>query len=209
MIERTVSVSANGQASATPDMAAINTGVQAEADTAREAMSRNTAAMSKLIEGLKAFGIAPKDIQTTSINVSPRYTNPRDGKQPVINGYMAHNQVHIIVRDLKKFGEILDGALTLGANQMNGISFDVSTAEVLKDEARKAAMSNARRRAELYAAAAGATLGQVLSISEDVRMAGPVPRQRERMMAASAESVPVEAGSMKLEATVHVTYALK
>ena len=65
------------------------------------------------------------------------------------------------------------------------------------------------RRAELYAAAAGATLGQVLTIAEDVRMAGPVPLQRGRMMSMAAESVPVEAGSMKLEATVHVTYALK
>ena len=208
MLERTVSVSATGQANATPDMAAISTGVQTEADSAREAMTKNTQAMSKLIDGLKAAGIDPKDIQTTAVNVNPRYTNPRDGKQPVINGYAAQNQVRIVVRDLKKLGEILDASLTLGATQMGGISFDVSNAEVLKDEARKAAMVNARRRAELYAAAAGASLGQVVSIAEDVRMAGPRPMVMARAQM-SAEAVPVEPGSMKLEATVHVTWSLK
>ena len=209
MLERTVSVSANGQASATPDMAAISTGVQTEADSAREAMTKNTQAMSKLIDGLKAAGIDPKDIQTTAVNVNPRYTNPRDGKQPVINGYVAQNQVRIVVRDLKKLGEILDASLTLGATQMGGISFDVSNAEVLKDEARKAAMVNARRRAELYAAAAGASLGQVVSIAEDVRMAGPRPMLMGARTQMTAEAVPVEPGSMKLDATVHVTWSLK
>jgi uncharacterized protein len=208
MTERTVSVSAQGHSSATPDRASISTGVQTEADTAREAMARNSAVMAKLIESLKAFGITPKDIQTTALQIQPRYTNPRDGKAPVINGYTAINQVTIVVRDLAKLGETLDGALTAGANQMGGISFDVSAAETLKDEARKAAMVNARRRAELYAAAAGATLGPVLSIAEDVRMAGPQPVYG-RMKAMAASAVPVEAGSVDLGTTVHVTWALK
>jgi uncharacterized protein len=207
--ERSVSVSAEGQASAAPDRAGISTGVMTEADTAREAMAKNTAAMAKLLDGLKALGIAAKDIQTTALNVNPRYTSPRDGKAPIINGYTALNQVHIVVRDLAKLGDILDGALTLGANQMGGIAFEVSNAETLRDEARKAAMVNARRRAELYATAAGATLGQVLSIAEDVRMAGPQPYQpRVRGMAAGA-AVPVESGTAELTATVHVTWALK
>jgi uncharacterized protein len=206
--ERTVSVSAQGTASASPDRASISTGVHTEADTARDAMARNSAAMAKLIESLKAFGIAPKDIQTTALQIQPRYTNPRDGKQPVINGYTAINQVTIGVRDLAKLGDILDGALAAGANQMGGISFHVSTAETLKDEARKNALLNARRRAELYATAAGATLGQVLSISENVLMAGPQP-MLGRVRAMAASPVPVEAGSMDLETTVHVTWSLK
>ena len=210
MSERTVSVSATGQAQATPDMASISTGVQTEAETARDAMARNTVSMVKLIDGLKGAGIDAKDIQTTTVNVSPRYTNPRDGKQPVINGYFAQNQVRIVVRDLKKLGEILDASLTLGATQMGGIAFEVSNAETLKDEARKAAMVNARRRAELYAAAAGASLGQVISIAEDVRMAGPRPMlMGARAASMQAEAVPVEVGSMKLEATVHVTWSLR
>jgi hypothetical protein len=105
-----------------------------------------------------------------------------------------------------RLGEMLDSAITLGANQVNGINFDVSNAETLKDEARKQAMVNAKRRAELYATAAGAQLGSVLTISEDVS-SGPRPMPLAR--AAMAGNVPIEAGTRTLTVEVHVTYALR
>jgi uncharacterized protein YggE len=162
--------------------------------------------MAKLIDGLKALGIAPKDIQTTSVNVEPRYTQAKDGRPATTSGYRVVNQVHLTVRDVKRLGEILDGAINLGANQVNGIGFDVSNAETLKDEARKQAMVNAKRRAELYATAAGAQLGGVLTISEDVS-SGPRPMPLAR--AAMAGNVPIEAGTRTLTVEVHVTYALR
>ena len=77
-IARTVSVSATGVVTAEPDLASISTGVVAEGDTARAALSANTALMSKLVEGLKATGIQPKDIKTISFNVQPRYQNYKE-----------------------------------------------------------------------------------------------------------------------------------
>ena len=207
VLERTVSVSATGSAVATPDRAAISPGVMTEAATAREAMTLNTVAMRKLIDGLKALGIEAKDIQTTAVNINPRYADGRGGKAPTITGYQATNQVRIIVRDLKKIGEVLDQAITLGANQMGGIAFEVSNAETLKDEARKVAMANARRRAELYAAAAGVAVGGVLAISETTQ--GPQPRIFAGARAAMAEAVPGEAGSVDLTVQVHVTWTLR
>ncbi len=206
--ERSVTVSATGSVAADPDHAVISTGIATDGDTAREAMTKNTASMTKLVEGLKTAGIAAKDIQTTAINVEPRYNNPRDGKPPSVIGYRVVNQVRIMARDIKKFGEVLDQSITLGANQMGGISFEVSNAEMLKDEARKQAMANARRRAELYAQAAGAALGNVLTISEQV-MGGGSPRAYVGARMMQAEAVPVEPGSQKLEVQVHVMWALK
>ena len=208
-LPRTVSVSAVGAAQAEPDAAAIQTGVTSEADTAREALNRTNAAMAKVIEGLKAAGIKPADIQTIAVQLNPRYKPNKGGQAPEIGGYTASNQVRIHVLDLKRLGELLDLAITLGANQMGGISFEVSTAEMLRDTARTAAMANARRRAELYATAAGATLGQVVTISESIALAGLRPAGLARGMAMSAEAVPVEGGSQRLEATVHVTWELK
>jgi uncharacterized protein len=204
--ERFVSVSAAGSVVAVPDTAYITAGVLTEGDTARDALSRNNVATAKLIDGLKAAGIAAKDIQTSQLSVSPRYTQPKEGRPATVNGYTVSNQVRVTVRDVKRLGEILDQTITLGANQMHGIAFEVSTAESLKDDARKAAMQNARRRAELYATAAGAQLGPVLRISEDVRdVAGPMT-QKSRV---ALSGVPVEAGTQTLEVEVHVTYALK
>lgn len=205
-MERTITVSATGEAAAVPDVARISSGVSSEAKTAREALDRNSAAMKKVIDGLKAAGVDAKDIQTSSFHIEPRYTDPREGEAPVVNGYRVTNQVEIVARNLGKLGELLDQLVTLGANQMGGLNFEVSKAETLKDEARKAAIANARRRAELYAAAAGVSVGEVIAISEEVAHAGPRPYAKAAM---AVQAVPIEAGSETLEARVTVTWALK
>lgn len=206
-MQRSITVSATGTAVAIPDIARIQTGVTSEVVTAREALTLNTQVMSKLIAGLKEAGIDAKDIQTSSFNVEPRYTYPKDNQPPVIDGYRVVNQVEVTVRDLDKLGETLDRLVTLGANQMHGLTFDVAAAETLRDAARKDAIANARRRAELFAGAAGAKVGEVLTIVEDGGNAvGPFPRAA-RMEAASA--VPIERGSETLEARVSVTWALE
>ena len=204
-MDRTVSVSATGSVAAEPDVAQISAGVVTEADSAKDAMGRNSVVMTKLIDGLKAAGIQPKDIQTTTLNVEPRYTQPKDGRVATVNGYRVVNQVRLTVRDVKRLGDVLDQAIALGANQINHIAFDIANPEMLKDEARKQAMENARRRGELYAKAAGGQLGPVLRISESVGEPHPMPGGRMAMRA----SVPIEAGTRSLEVEVHVTYALR
>jgi uncharacterized protein len=204
-MDRTVSVSATGSVTAEPDVAQISAGVVTEADSAKDAMNRNSIVMAKLIDGLKAGGIQPNDIQTTTLNVEPRYTQPKDGRVATINGYRVINQVRLTVRDVKRLGDVLDQAIALGANQINHIAFDIANPETLQDEARKQAMENARRRGELYARAAGGQLGPVLRISESVGEPHPMPGGRMAMRA----SVPIEAGTRSLEVEVHVTYALR
>ena len=207
-MDRTVTVSASGEVMAEPDQAHISTGVLSEAPTAREAMTKNTEAMKKVVAELKAKGVDPKDIQTSSFNVEPVQVYGKEGVPPRITGYRVNNQVAVLVRNLDALGEVLDQLVTVGANQVNGMSFEVSKAESLKDEARKTAMSNALRRAKLLAAAGGADVGKVLQISEDVAFAGPQPMFRANAMSAKA-AAPVERGTQALEARVTVTWELK
>lgn len=205
-MDRLITVSATGYVTADPDQARLTSGVTAEADTAEAALSANTELMQKVISGLKESGIEAKDIQTSNFNVEPRYTNPRDGAAPEINGYRASNQVMILVRDLEALGGLIDKLVKFGANQINGLEFEVSKAETLKDDARKEAVSNARRRAELLAGAAGATVGEVVTITEEMSYGGPRPMA---MRAGKADSAPIEAGTATLEARVNVTWKLK
>ncbi len=207
-MQRTITVSASGSVDAAPDIARVQTGVVSEAATAGEALSANSEAMSRMIKGLKEAGIEPKDIQTSSFRIEPRYTNTRDGRAPEINGYRVVNELQLVVRAVSKLGSILDSLVKIGANRMNGLSFDVSNAETLKDEARKIAIANARRRAELLAGAAGAEVGDVIAISENVAHGGG-PRPLAMARSAKAEMVPIEGGSETLEANVTVTWALK
>ena len=113
------------------------------------------------------------------------------------------------IRDLARLGQILDQVVTLGANQAGGISFLVSDAERRKNEARRRAVENARERARILAEAAGARLGSVLTITEEV-IGGPrPPRPMVARSSMSAESVPIETGSETLTVRVEVAFALE
>src|SRR5262245_31612667 len=204
--ERLISVTASGHVDAEPDLASVSVGAIVEADTAKGALAHSSTLMAKLIEGLKALGIAAKDIQTTAIAIEPRYAPSKDGRPAALAGYRLVNRVHLTVREVKRLGEILDGAIGLGANQINGIGFEVSNAETLMGCGRRLAIANARRRAELYAAAAGAQPGQVLTISEATNAS---PRAVPMARAAAGGPVPIEAGTRTLTVDVNVTYALR
>lgn len=205
-INRTITVSATRSALAGPDAAQVQTGLVTEGKSARQALSANNSTMAKLIAGLKQSGVEPIDIQTSGFTLNPRYTNPRDGQPPLIDGYQATNGVEVYVRNLEGLGGILDSLVSLGANQMNGIVFEVSEADTLRDEARKDAVAKARRYAEVYAAAAGASVGKVMVINE-----GGSAEHRpyfKSARAAAYDSVPIERGNQSIEANVTITWAL-
>jgi uncharacterized protein YggE len=216
---KTISVTGQGKIAAVPNVADINLGVVTQAETAREALSANTERMAALQKVLKDRGVASKDIQTTNINVSPRYSQPPqplpgqvlEPFTPKIIGYDVTNTVTITARDLNRFGELLDAVVSAGANQMHGISFRVDTPDSLLDEARKRAMADARHKADLLAGEAGVIVGPPISIVDSGDSSPPPPRpmMMGRMMAVAAAPVPVAAGEQELNVTVHVVYELK
>ena len=109
---------------------------------------------------------------------------------------------------MQRLGDILDQSISLGANQADGVSFGVSNREAHEDEARKLAMKNARRRAELYATAAEAQLGPVLRVSDksfnDSNIFGI-----ERLSGYDRPSVPIEVGSQRISVSIEVTYSIR
>ncbi|ESR26929.1 SIMPL domain-containing protein [Lutibaculum baratangense] len=211
--DRTIAVTGSAETGAAPDRATVTVGVVTEAATAESALERNNEAVRALIDTLKAQGVEARDLQTSGFSVSPQYVYPprqNDGSQeaPRIVGYTVSNNVSARLRQLDGIGAVLDASVKAGANQIHGISFDVSDADTLVDEARKQAFANARRKAELYAEAAGATLGAVVSISESTRRDQP-PIPMMRMEAAKDSAVPVETGEQTLGVQVEVTWTLE
>ena len=209
--KRMISLSASGTVKATPDMASISTGVTSEGQTAQNALSKNTDAMTKVVDTLKGAGLEPKDIQTTDFSVSPIYERKKDEEATFITGYRVNNNVNITVRDIDKLGDVLDKVVRAGANQIGSISFGIAEPEKMKDEARKLAMKNAIGNAKLYAETAGVELGPVIKITESGNY---TPRPYRAMAAAApmmaeAKQVPVEGGTMSVEAKVEVTWELR
>lgn len=205
---RTISVTGEGQATAPPDMATIQTGVVTQAEAATDALASNNEAMEHVMSVLKELQIAQKDIQTSGFSVSPQYRRDAQGRtEPVIVSYLVTNQVRVRVRNLPDLGEVLDALVGAGSNQLSGISFGIDDPTGVLNQARNRAVADARSRAELYAQAAGVTVGQVLTISEQ-SVQFPQPLQfASRELAAAA--VPVATGEQELRATIHMVFKLE
>lgn len=207
--KRTIVVTGNGEASAAPDIAYLNLGVEAEAATAAEALRKNSAQMEATIKSLRDAGVDKKDIQTSSLNVGVKYDYSRDNAPPRIIGYQATNTVSVKLRNLDKAGSIIDKAIGVGANRLDSISFGFADPKPLMNDARKAAVADAHDRAALYAEAAGVKLGPVLNISDSFAPApGPIPMMA-RMEAADAKSVPISVGESTMSASVTIVYAIE
>jgi uncharacterized protein len=212
-VNGTISISGIGEVTAAPDTAFVNSGGTSQGATAREALDANTKAMSELIETLKAAGIEARDIQTSGFSVNPNYvySDARDANgyqlPPKITGYQVYNNVNVRVRELAKLGSVLDKAVTVGANTINGVSFSVADPSKLYDEARKAAFADAKAKAGLYAEVAGEDLGSIRNISEVQGMGSPQPYMMKASAdAVSAGAVPIEGGELSYSINVQVTW---
>ena len=201
-----ISVTGEATVSVPPDLAQIDAGVTSEAKTAREASDANNAAMGKVLLALKGAGIEEKDYQTSRLSLQPESAPNRPGGPATIVGYRASNRVTVRLHDVSKVASVIDMLVAASANDIGGINFTVSQASKLLDDAREQAIADARRKAEIYAKAAGVTLGAPLSISEG---GTPVPIPYRRMAAGMAPSAPVAQGEETLQVTVAVSWAIK
>lgn len=203
-----ITVTGQGMVPAAPDMATIMLGATSQAKTAQAAMADNSAAVAAILAQLKAAGIEDRDVQTSGLSLNPQfdYNQSADGKLPEILGYVASNNVTVRVRVLEGLGPVLDSVIAQGANTFNGLTFGLASPEPVMDAARKLAVADARRKAELYAAAAGVRLGPVLTIAENGGYSEPQPMFRMAADSASGGAVPVASGEIGITATVTIEY---
>jgi uncharacterized protein YggE len=204
-----ISVTGEASVSVAPDQAQIEGGVTSDAKTAREASEANNAAMGKVLLALKAASVAEKDIQTSRLSLQPQYAPNRSGPSPSpVVGYRASNRVTVRLHDVTRVAGTIDTLVGAGATDIGGINFSVSNASKLLDDAREQAVADARRKAEIYARAAGVTLGAPLSISEE-GAPGPMPFRKMAVGFAAASPAPVALGEETLQVTVNVSWAIK
>ena len=200
--DKLVTVTGEATVAAAPDIALIRIGVTSQGKNARAASDANAREMTVVLAAIKETGVADKDIQTTSLSLQPQYDPNKTGAARLI-GFAANNQVTVKIRDIGQLPAILDRAISAGANEMSGIEFVVSEQSKLLDKARTEAIEDARRKAELYATAAGMKVGRVMSISEEGTV--PPPRAFQAMRAGAAVVAP---GEQTLRAVVTVSYEL-
>jgi uncharacterized protein len=194
-----ITVIGNGSVDATPDRASFNFGVTSQGATAAEALSRNASEARSIVDALKKSGVDPSDIQTTQVSLWPQTSS--NGTRIV--GYQASNSVQITA-GLGRSGALVDAAVHAGANNVDGPTLDTADKSSLYDEALKQALGDARGKAQALADAAGLTLGAALKVNEGGSSVPPVPMYAA---ARDATSVPIEAGTQQIQASVTVSYS--
>lgn len=204
-----LSVSAQAETKRVPDVATLSTGVVTQAPDANAAMRANAEQMDKVMKAIRAAGIGERDVQTSGINLNPRY-DYRDKQPPRIIGYEASNTVNLKVRDIGKLGQVLDALVASGANQVNGPHFQIDQPDAAYDEARKAALAKAQERARLYAESLGLRVRRIVSISEGGGARPPVPMMRAMSMDAKfgSEETAVSPGETTLSVSLDVMFEL-
>jgi uncharacterized protein YggE len=200
-----VNVNGTGKVTYVPDLVYVAVGVSSDGKTADEAWQKNEAIVKKLFAVLKTFGIDSKDMKTSGLSINPRYVTHKD-QEPELVGYMASYDLNVTVRKLAEAGRVLDALVDGGVNRHMSLAFGHSDMDKLMDEARVKAAADARKKAELYVTASGATLGQVVSISEG-QLAVPGYFQYERAAKGDA-GLPIAPGSQELTVNIAVVYGI-
>ena len=197
-----------------PDVATISTGVQTDADTAVEALRRNSAEMERVVALIRALGIPARDIQTASINLNPRYDyNNRGDQPPRFLGYQTSNQGTVKLRNLDRVGEVLDAMVEAGATNINGPHFSIEDDEAAKAQARSNALDRGRAQAEEYARLAGYSGVRLLQVAEAIRGSSGSMAKDEAILVsgsrmAAAPPPPVAPGVVSTGVGIALTYEM-
>jgi uncharacterized protein YggE len=205
---KTISLAGSGSASAQADQALVNLGAQITSESANDGISENAKLMSAVIEAIKVLGVDEDDIITTSYSVYPQYDWTEDGR--VFRGYTVTNLVQVTVKDLDIVGDVIDAAAAAGANQINGISFELSDAkrEELKTYAYIAALTDAQDKADVIAETLGLTISGVQSVTEYSYTPVRSYDYSEAAMdgAMSYASTPIMSGELSVSVSVQIVF---
>jgi uncharacterized protein YggE len=204
-----ITAQGTGKVTGIPDVLSVSLAIHTEGDTANGTLQENSLRTQQMLDATKGAGVDPKDVQTTSVSLGPRYdfTNPN---RPRIIGYSADNSFEVKLRDLSKAGSIIDGLSSLAGDflQVQGIGYSIDDSTDLLSAARADAVKRAAAQAKQLAEAAGVNLGPVRSITE-VPQTTPLFATGAAAGAATDQAsvpVPLAPGSQQLTLTVTVVY---
>ena len=207
-----ITVGGRADVAGTPDTLRLDLSVVVTAGSVSEALASANHSADLVQQSLLGSGVAKKDLQTSGLNIQPDYDYPAGGP-PRLKGYQVSESVIAKLRDLGRAGDAIGEAVGAGGNsvRVNAISLDLEDTGALVSAARDKAFAEARAKAQQYAKAAGRTLGDVVSIAEDVAKGSPisVPFAAAADSRLDKASVPIQPGSQDVSVSVTVVFAMR
>jgi uncharacterized protein YggE len=206
---RLITVVGSGSASAAPDLATLQIGVDTANASPELATSQNQEQMASLIEALKAAGIAEKDIQTAYYNMYAEQRYDPATNQPTGEFiYHVSNSLSVKTRDLANVGALLVDAVNAGANNISGVYFSIEDTAALEAEAREKAVADAKARAQSLAGLSDVELGEIVVVSEVIN-SGIGPIIYDRAGQGGGGGAPIQPGQLEVSMQVQVSFAIK
>ena len=220
-----ISVSGDGEIFAVPDIATFSFSVEKEAKTMAEAQKLVSKNVDSALSFLKGKGILDKDIKTENYNAYPKYDYtyekdvacgaltcpPRPGKQ-IISGYTVSESITVKVRNTDLVSDVTLGLTKAEVSNLNGPNWSVDDEDLLKDQAREKAITDAKAKAKLLANQLGVRLGDITSFSEN-NGGYPIMYAKTAMMGvaedASLPAPQLPKGENKITSNVTITYEIK
>ena len=201
-----ITAQGTGTVSGTPDVVTIVIGVQTQSASAQTALDDNNKRAAEVIGALKESGVAPADLQTSQLSITPSY----DEKVQQITGYQVTNMVTAKLREISTAGAVIDAAgKTAGdAVRVQQLAFSIDDDSALRAQARADAVKRAQAQAKQMADAAGVQLGAIRSITETSAAAPFIPPMASAAGDTKTASVPLEPGSQELSVVIEVVYEI-
>ena len=213
-LAKTITVSGSASIEVKPDHATINIGVDTSDKVTVKAVAANSVLMAKVVEAVKAQGIAEKSMQTSRFSIEAQHPALKEGygvDDTITLGYAVSNTLSIEVDDVSKVPLIIDAAVKAGANTSNSVVFEAKNRQALDDKVLADAVRAARHNAEILAAAEGAKVGKAIFINNasgtyDYAVGA---NGNKAMSYRLAPPVTIMAGQVDISATVTVVYTLE
>ena len=206
-----ITVSGTAEVAAAPNRAVITIGAVAEDKQAQDAQRQIAAVLQRVIQAVRAVGIAEEKIRSTGLSLTPVYAQPGPKPAPApeaprIVGYRAADSLRVQIDPVERVGAVIDAAIAAGANSLGGLAFDLRDDLSYRRQALQMAVQEARAKAEAIAAGLSLHLGEVLDIREEGAHQ-PYPVER-RFASAAAAATPIQPGQVQVGAAVTVRFRL-
>lgn len=211
---RSISVTGTAREEIAPDQAILSGQVISRAKQLASAKTANDKMAERVLAVAKQFDIPQQDVSASNVYISPEYNYNNTAKKQELVGYVVSRNLSITMKKLDIHEQLLSELIENGIDQVNGVSFSIGKPEERADLLRVKAVENARSRAAQLAAAAGAKLGKVISISMNGAAQPPMMPVMGRAMMAKADMAessvaPSLPGMTSLSESVSVTFELE
>jgi uncharacterized protein YggE len=206
---RYITVTGIGTISVVPDAVRFNATVSTAGSTNAAALSTATKSAAVVRAALKTAGIATKDVRSVNISVYPEYNWTQEAGTK-ITGYRASQSFDVLVRTASKAGSIIEAVITAGGDsvQLGGVIPITLNPSAATEDARAAAVANAKSKASSYAKLLGTSIGKVLSLEEQSSPVYSSPFPTAKAGAADAAAIEIDLGEQDVTVTITVRWAL-